>query len=153
MNIRHGRNEQGFTLVELMIAIGVLAILTAVGLPSFQLMMANQKVRAAADDLVTSVMYARTEAIKLNQSVSINRDASGWDKGWTVAAREPRAVALKGIVLTGLTGNALTVGKDGRIGKTYTVLLCDSNGYASARVVTIAFSGMTRVEQGGSCGS
>lgn len=60
----------GFTLIEMMIALTVLAILLGLALPSFTAMMRNGKVRAAAESALAGLQLARSEAIKRNLQVS-----------------------------------------------------------------------------------
>lgn len=59
----------GFTLIELMIAVTLLAILLSVGLPSFQQMMRNYEVRVAAESVANGLQRARAEAVARNARV------------------------------------------------------------------------------------
>src|SRR5260370_42173565 len=76
----------GFSLIELVTALTVLAILATVALPSYQNFVLTQRVRGASYDLMTSLVFARSEAIKRNASVSMTQAAGGWAQGWTVSA-------------------------------------------------------------------
>src|SRR5258708_17936063 len=76
----------GFTLIELVVTLTVLAILATVALPSYQNFVLTQRVRGASYDLMTSLVFARSEAIKRNASVSMTQAAGGWAQGWTVSA-------------------------------------------------------------------
>lgn len=64
--LMHGR---GFTLIELMIGIALMALLLTFGMPSFSTMMHNMKVRSMAESLVHGLQNAKAEAIKRNQPV------------------------------------------------------------------------------------
>jgi type IV fimbrial biogenesis protein FimT len=59
----------GFTLIELMIAVALLAILLTVGLPSFQQMLRNYEIRVAAESVSNGLQRARAEAVGKNASV------------------------------------------------------------------------------------
>lgn len=61
----YGR-ARGFTLVELMITIGVAAILLMIAVPSFQHLILTNRLNTAANALVDAVNTARLDAIKLN---------------------------------------------------------------------------------------
>lgn len=62
---------RGFTLIELMITIVVLAILVALAAPSFRNMILNQQSEAIGEDLVTTFQVARSEAIKRGGFVTV----------------------------------------------------------------------------------
>src|SRR2546425_10294753 len=80
------KTSLGFSLIELVTALAVLAILATVALPSYQNFVLTQRVRGASYDLMTSLVFARSEAIKRNASVSMTQAAGGWAQGWTGSA-------------------------------------------------------------------
>ncbi len=71
--------QSGFTIVELLIGVTLLAVLMGIGVPTFRLWMQNSQIRTAADALVNGVQLARAEAIRRNRPVEfILRDGSNW---------------------------------------------------------------------------
>ncbi len=74
-------NRSGFTLIELMITIAVLAILAAIALPSFQSTLERLRVKGAAENFFADLQYARTEAIKQNRNIQFQVDAASWCYG------------------------------------------------------------------------
>ncbi len=68
-NAAIARSPRGFTLIELMIAIALLAILVTLGLPSFTAWISNAKVRTVAESLQTGIRLAQAEAVRQNRSV------------------------------------------------------------------------------------
>ena len=71
---------RGFTLLELMVAIAVLAILATVGVPSFRDLIQNNRVTTQTNELVTALSFARTEAVKRGRpvEVTVSQAAPGW---------------------------------------------------------------------------
>ena len=75
----------GFTLVELLIGILVLAIVSAIALPSFDGFRARQRLKGAAENLYTDLQYARSEAVQRNTRVVVNfSTGSSWCYGLRV---------------------------------------------------------------------
>ena len=70
-NSRIANSRQGFTLVELMVTIAILAILATIGLPSFQRLIADYRVSAQANSVQGLLQFARSEAVKRRESVSV----------------------------------------------------------------------------------
>lgn len=71
----------GFTLVELMMAIVILAIVMAIAVPSYREYIQNLQIRNAAESVLRGLQLARTEAVSRNAPVRFTLDAagSGWD--------------------------------------------------------------------------
>jgi len=80
--------QGGFNLIEIMVSLTVLAILIALGAPSFGEWLQNQQIRAATEALVNGMQVARGEAIKRNLAVQLTLDLPS---GWTVceATKQP----------------------------------------------------------------
>ena len=83
------RGARGFTLIELMIVVTLMAVMLGIAAPSFRDFVAGQRVKTAAGEYASALVQARSEAIKRNGSVTVTPatlSASGWSQGWTVAA-------------------------------------------------------------------
>ena len=63
------RVARGFTLVELMIALGILGILIMMALPSLATWIQNTQIRTAAEGMHAGLMLARAEALRRNTTV------------------------------------------------------------------------------------
>lgn len=78
-------------MTELMIVIAILAIIAAVGAPGMRDILISQRVKSASFELITTTMYARTEAIKRGVAISlVGGDGVGaFDQGWCVVFGAP----------------------------------------------------------------
>ena len=75
--------QRGFSLLELIIVIAILGIIFAIALPNFADMLAEQRARAAASEIVGDLALARIEAIKQQRRVVVARGAT-WKDGWRI---------------------------------------------------------------------
>ena len=67
----------GFTLVELMVTLAVLAILVGFAVPAYNTFTRNQRLDAARDALLNGLLQARAEAVSRNKAVSLCASADG----------------------------------------------------------------------------
>jgi len=66
------KKKAGFTLIELMIVIAIMAILAGIAAPNFQTYMAQRRLNGAARQVMTDLMAARMKAVSLNQRVKVS---------------------------------------------------------------------------------
>lgn len=82
----------GFSLIELMITLSIFGILVAIVTPSFSRLVAGNTISSVRDNLISSLNFAKTEAIRLNTNVSVCPSSNGtsclnsedWSQGWIV---------------------------------------------------------------------
>jgi type IV fimbrial biogenesis protein FimT len=89
-------SSRGFTIVELMVTVAVLAILLALAAPSFIPIMERWRVRQAAEGLRSTLYYARSEAIRRGGNVIVEKldgnndctadDDGDWSCGWVITS-------------------------------------------------------------------
>jgi type IV fimbrial biogenesis protein FimT len=80
-----GRHAAGFTLVEMLTVVVIIALLSSIAAPSFVQLVASQRLKGASSDLFSALLRARSEAIKRNTEVSLTPAAANqWQSGWTI---------------------------------------------------------------------
>jgi type IV fimbrial biogenesis protein FimT len=86
------QRQAGFTLIELLITITIMGILLAIGVPSFRFVTSANRASSEINRLLGDMQFARGEAIKEGQTVTICVSTSGtactgstsWAGGWIV---------------------------------------------------------------------
>jgi type IV fimbrial biogenesis protein FimT len=74
---------RGFTVIEMMIALAVLAIITSLALPSYRAILEKRQVTSGAQQIAAFLSAAQLEAVKRNERVAVSYDFT--DKGdWCI---------------------------------------------------------------------
>lgn len=157
--------QAGFTLVELMIALGLTAVLASVAIPSFAGLIQSNRVTSYTNDLIASLATARSEAVKRGQRVAVCRSSdqatcgagSSWADGWVVFLDVDKeddiddvsdiisvhsALAHNGLSLNA-TKSAINYRPDGA-SNSGSVSFCDARGIEHSRKISVNFTGRFR---------
>ena len=90
------KKNQGFSIIELLVALVLASFLLAVGVPRLNVFFDGNRMVSNTNNLVSAIQIARSEAIKRGQRVTVcksaNADAGspscsttgGWEQGWIV---------------------------------------------------------------------
>lgn len=134
--------QRGFSLIELMVTLSIAVIMLGIGIPSFKNFTASQKVKAASQDLMSTLSLARSEAVKRNTDVTVAPDTAGvWTGGWTVKTGTTTLLqqqALTGVTIT--TAAATIVFKP--TGRPNASSTFDVAGSSAARCVKVDLTGI-----------
>ena len=85
--------QAGFTLTELMVVITIVSILMAMGVPSYKYVTTANRASAEVNGLLGDMQYARSEAVREGQTVTVCISTDGatctatnnkWQGGWIV---------------------------------------------------------------------
>lgn len=79
-------SSRGFTLMEMLITVAIVAILIGVALPSFRESMIRTNVTQTGNDLVLDLNTARAEAVKRGFNVAVIARTGNWSAGWDIRA-------------------------------------------------------------------
>ncbi len=82
----------GFTMTELITVMAIVAILAAIGVPTFKYVTSSNRIASEINGLLGDMQYARSQAVKEGQSVTVCVSSNGtsctggsaWQNGWIV---------------------------------------------------------------------
>ena len=134
--------QAGLNLIELMIAIAIISMLLAMGVPAFNLWIQNTQTRTAAESILNGLQIARQEAVRRNTNVRFSlTDASG-GVAWSVGCVTPTATCPTNIQ----SRSASEGGSNARAGVVFTTgNLGAAIASASNLPAGVTFNGFGRV--------
>jgi type IV fimbrial biogenesis protein FimT len=139
------RCERGFTIIELMVAVAVAAVLLLIAIPNFRSITLTNRLTTTANDMVAAISTARMEAIKQNansQLCSNVATSNSNDTLGTPCGTETGAV----YVLTGTTATKVRAGITGidtsiLVSGTVTALRFGGQGLAHTPTSSLPYDG------------
>ncbi len=95
--------NHGFTLLELIVSMTVLAILLGIAVPSFMSTLDKRRLSGAAEQLYSDLQYARSEAIKRNTPVFVTFTGAGTTWCYGIATAVCTCTTANNCQLDGIT--------------------------------------------------
>lgn len=166
-----GIRPRGFTLLELMTTLAILAIVAGFAAPSFVSLIESNRIQTQANTFFTSLIAARSEAVKRNQPVVLCKSADGqnctetgnWEQGWLSFADEDadsvqdagepllqNYAAATAITIRAANGadDLLSYRSDGTLATAETFNLCVDSDTTRGRRVEISVTGRPSRDKG-----
>ncbi len=166
--------SKGFTLIEAMVVLSILAIVMTFAVPAARNLMIRGALTGAANNVVAALTLARGQAINENRfQMAIMPAAGGWQNGWCVVrsrvANNPptcdaaandliklfeapsRFVSVKAGPGANPIFNTTGVNINIPSGNTGSVVLCDSSGSFQGRTINFTRSGSVKTVKDTGC--
>lgn len=165
------RQRRGFTLIELMVAVGVVAILAAIAAPSMVGLINANRLAGLTDEMTASLQLARSEAVRRSAPVTVCNsddgstcsDSTSWTR-WIVIGEDNVTgdvdvirdyEATEPVEISGPDAG-IVFSSSGLIRNQQTLTICIPTEHPdeNQRVMTVMISGNIRSEKfdgGGAC--
>jgi type II secretion system protein H len=153
-NIAHPRPRalQGFTLIEAMVVVALVAILAALAVPSFNSTIANQRVSSAAQELQTLLLFARAEAVYKRTETTVTATGQKWEAKVKASSQLLRETVVSDAVTVtpgsndGVVFDVTGAGKPASGNATY-VLTFSATQASRVQCVRVTGAGLIRQER------
>ncbi|MBC7574140.1 MAG: GspH/FimT family pseudopilin [Herminiimonas sp.] len=160
------RHWHGVTLVELLVAVAIGAILLSLAIPSFTTLLMNNRATAQTNALLNGLNFARSTALSKNVNVQLcpigalssATCGSNWATGWIVATQPvtgastllqsyqagTREAKLSTVVIAGVAATAVQFDPRGLATTPANFKFCDGRGASAARSLQVQATGFAQ---------
>lgn len=159
--------SSGFSLIELMLCLAVLAIVTSMAAPVWQPMVARSQLEVARDALMNDIQTARVQALQMGTALKLARmqgcvwsssDGNDWSCGWLLQRQDTQEVLRTHAIHAPLqlrmaNAKELSIGARGELGSIGTRWNVRSPGTSTdlQYVVCLNSAGRLRWQTGATC--
>lgn len=143
--------NHGFTLIELMVTVAVMAIIAMLAAPSFTQIMAKQKLNSNSRELMATLSQARSQAVLLRSNATVNINPSTCTPSPTVYCW---SATVDNSVTAPTAITQIVFGKDGSISSGIAAntnfIICNSKT-GTTRIFALTRMGTIYVKADGTC--
>ena len=152
--LKRQTTSSGFTLIELMVTIAVLAIIVSIAAPNISTQLANQRVKSTAATLANALKEAKSESIIRRQSITLSYNDSSNPKVIKILKADASTIASypydsKSIIKSSKTSIVFEPSKRVDAAATYTI--CDINASIVPRQISVSKLANIDIRKGVSC--
>ncbi len=92
--LRRYGSQSGFSLIEVLVSLAIIAIFAALAAPSFADLIARTRTKSVASELYAALSRTRSEALVRNTQITVSAKAGSWQSGWIVADPNNSGVSI-----------------------------------------------------------
>ena len=139
-NTTNPKRNSGFTLIEMIVTVAIVAIFASIAVPSFSQLIRNNRIPTTTNEFISALVLARSEALKRSRDVTVctssnqascSTTETDFSKGWVILA-DTDVATVKDIIKV----------HDG-LDNTYIGVLKADGTSAGNKALTYKFSGRT----------
>jgi len=168
------KKNSGFTLLELIMTVAMVSIVMAIAIPSMTTFNQNDRLVTNINTMIGHLAYARSEAVKRSQQVSIcvSNDAAtctggnDWEDGWIIyidadgsntfdaseeLLRAQQALGSNQTLTPTTFASQVTYDYRGFATSTGSFQLCDNRTGPHGKTINISNTGRVRLQDGSAC--
>jgi type IV fimbrial biogenesis protein FimT len=140
------RKNSGFTITELMVTIAVIAILASVAIPNFLAWLPNYRLRSGAEEIQSTLQFARLTAIKRNATATVTFDIANETYRASVGGQAIRGGRMPaGIDINSASFGGTSVQFDSRGIANNAGTAVVRNNLGKAKTITVYITGNSRI--------
>lgn len=138
-------NVRGFTLVELIVVVALLAIVASIALPNFTQFIRNNQLQSKSDEVVAFLQYARSRAIVNRQAYEVDvSNATQWkliDNNNEVERLLDFNIAQAKPSVAALTDQKLIYTANGMVQEAFSMTLCRDDDFSNGYFIEVKSAG------------
>ncbi|OXL24029.1 pilus assembly protein [Psychrobacter sp. DAB_AL32B] len=148
--------SSGFTLIEMMVTIVVLAIIVSIAAPSMSNQLANQRVKSTTATLANALKEAKAESIIRRQNVTLSYNNTSNPRVITITSSDTSVIAnysytAQNTIRPLLSTTTVIFEPSKRVTEVRTFTICDNNLNATSRQIVVNKVAKITSQTGGTC--